>query len=246
MKTYKPDENIKTDVTDALFDAHKIIISLIGLVINIPGVGGTTNRVLDIIYSSPAKKRTDKWIQNIEDALLELEGKIEGLDKEELFRDEEFVSLLIQATQIAVKTHQEEKVRLLKNSLVNAHIASIPFDIKELLIRKLDKLTLSHLVILRYIQDNDFLFLSENNFENIYKNCTDNTTIDLKLEEFILVVKELEEHSLINLGALIQPQQDLVRSFSVWGGINDQNSSAPYLTINYLGRSVLKLIENNY
>ncbi|MEZ9592737.1 hypothetical protein AB4302_17400 [Vibrio breoganii] len=73
---------------------------------------------LNRLAESPVEKRIDKWRIQVTNAINELiENK--SLSLSALLDAEENFSLLIQACQYAIKTHQEKKLQALKYCLLN-------------------------------------------------------------------------------------------------------------------------------
>ena len=60
--------------------------------------------------SRPAvKRRRDYWLKELADSLDQLETKVDGFKVENLVDNEAFISAAIQATQLAIRTHSQEK-----------------------------------------------------------------------------------------------------------------------------------------
>ena len=52
-----------------------------------------------------------------------------GTDLDSLKRNEKFIDTVLQATQIALRSHQEEKRTALRNAVMNTAIGAAPNDI---------------------------------------------------------------------------------------------------------------------
>lgn len=85
----------------------------------IPGIGGPINQLLPLVLAPAVARRRDEWLKELADDLDQLEQKVEGFKVEELANNEAFVSATIQATRIAIGTHQREKREYLRNALLN-------------------------------------------------------------------------------------------------------------------------------
>jgi hypothetical protein len=86
--------------------------------------------------------------------LADLEQKIEGATMEALQQNESFISATLQATSIALRTKQEEKLDALRNAVLNVAAGDSPDeDIQSMFLQWVDNLTSWHLRILKFFQD---------------------------------------------------------------------------------------------
>ena len=68
--------------------------------------------------------------------------------------DPAFVTTTLHATQIALRTHQEEKLEALRNSVVNSAIGTAPEDdVQAIFLNLVDAFTPTHLQILKYFKN---------------------------------------------------------------------------------------------
>lgn len=88
------------------------------------------NLVADIVlprFFIPAiNRRRDEWFKELASDLSQLEDRVEHI-----FNDEAFISASIQATHIAVATHQREKRQYLRNALLNIAEGKRPDETKQ-------------------------------------------------------------------------------------------------------------------
>jgi hypothetical protein len=79
--------------------------------------------------------------------------ELEGLDIESLRENEEFISAVMQASQIAMRTHQDEKLEALRNAILNVVSRNAPDEALQLVFLNLvDTFTDWHIRILRLFQ----------------------------------------------------------------------------------------------
>lgn len=98
---------IKAQGTDKTHTIQQLINSA-------PTDSGGLTAITDTVWNPMVEQRRARWSHHVIEALEELESEIEGLVNK-LSKDQEFLSLLMNATQIAIKSHQEEKYSYLKN-----------------------------------------------------------------------------------------------------------------------------------
>ena len=64
--------------------------------------------LLNYLITPPLEKRRNEWLDALGTRLVELE-KEKGISLEDLKENDEFIDIVIQATQIALRSSQEEK-----------------------------------------------------------------------------------------------------------------------------------------
>lgn len=115
----------------------------------VPIAGDPLVEAFQLVFGPPLERRRDEWIKSIAADLEELGKTVEGLTPQKLADDPAFVSTLIVATQVALKSHQTEKIEALRNALKNAALGRFPdFDVRAILLRFVDQLTPQHLAVL--------------------------------------------------------------------------------------------------
>lgn len=124
--------------------------SLIGM---IPFVGGAGSELIGLL-SSPVAQRRDDWFEDLQRRLQNLEGKVDGFKFEDLAQNEQFVSATLQATQSALRTHQQEKLEALRNAVLNVASGIRSYaDRQEQFLALVDRFTSEHLVLLNLFRD---------------------------------------------------------------------------------------------
>jgi hypothetical protein len=133
--------------------AHKAVKAGLSL---IPWVGGSAAEIFAAIMAPPLQKRRDQWIEDIAKELGDLRDKRPEINLDELLTSDKFITVVLHATQTALKNHQKEKLEALKNSILNAALRTdLDEDLQMVFMRYIDELTPWHLRILTYFQDPD-------------------------------------------------------------------------------------------
>ena len=115
----------------------------------IPAAGGPIQVVFENIFSAPIEKRKQAWLESLADVVTELQQRIEGLTAEKLSENEVFVTVAMQASQVAIRNHQGEKLRALRNAVLNSGLPNAPEEDEQLIfVRLIDQLTPWHLRLL--------------------------------------------------------------------------------------------------
>ena len=116
----------------------------------IPLVGGTISELLSII-ASPISKRRDEWLIRIYNELQQLQNQIPEFDISELSKNEVFITIVMHATQTAIKNHNDEKLEALKNAVLNSAVKiDLDDNMQLMFINYIDSLTPLHLRILGF------------------------------------------------------------------------------------------------
>ena len=119
----------------------------------IPIAGTAAIELLNVIVAPPLEKRRTKWMEDIGNALIELEEKM-GLALESLQQNEVFIDVALEATQLAIKTSNEEKRAALKNAILNSALPTSPEEsLQKLFLSLIDTLTVWHLKLLELFND---------------------------------------------------------------------------------------------
>ena len=117
-----------------------------------PLLGGTVAELFDFVVSPHLSKRKDGWLESIAKALNELSQKVDSFDISKLSENDVFISVLLEASSMAIKTHQAEKHEMLTNAVCNS-VCSTKLEYEQIkhFIAMIDGLSLEHILILKYL-----------------------------------------------------------------------------------------------
>jgi len=90
---------------------------------SIPDIGGPAAELFTALITPPLEKRRQEWMQEVGEALKQLEQE-RGLKLEELKYNDGFIDIVMQASQAAMRNSQEEKRQALRNTVLNAALSS--------------------------------------------------------------------------------------------------------------------------
>ncbi len=112
-------------------------------------IGGTLiTCIWDSIKAHVADRRMEDWKNQIEEKLSTLECSLESIGENELF-----ASAMMKATDIAIKTAENEKRQYLANAVKHSINVSIEESVMMIYLDLLDKYTLWHLRILHLFRN---------------------------------------------------------------------------------------------
>ncbi|MGH8612142.1 MAG: hypothetical protein ACREYF_08900, partial [Gammaproteobacteria bacterium] len=130
--------------------AHRVARAAIG---SVPVVGSAAVEAFSALVTPPLEKRRTAWMEAVATELQRLSAS-RGLSLDDLRTNEDFLDVLFEASQAAIKTSQEEKLAALKNAVLNAAAASSPDESRmKIYVRLVDDLTVWHLRVLTLVNN---------------------------------------------------------------------------------------------
>lgn len=145
------DDELQVPRASAGDRAHTLARAGLGTV---PIAGAALAELFAAIVLPPLARRRDAWMEAVGKRLRRLEDRVDGLRLEDLADDESFVTTAVQATTVALRTHQEEKRDALRNAVVNAALTGAPDDdLRQVFLNAVDELTPVHLRLLAFLDD---------------------------------------------------------------------------------------------
>jgi len=118
------------------------------------------------IFASPLEKRKQAWLEQLAEIVSEVEARVTDLTPEKLASNEAFVTVAMQASQIAIRNHQHAKLDALRNAVLNAALPNPPQEDEQMIfLRLIDQLTPWHLRVLAVL-DNPQTWMQRNQTQN--------------------------------------------------------------------------------
>ncbi|WP_461519790.1 hypothetical protein [Porticoccus sp.] len=117
----------------------------------IPILGGAAVELFQNVVQPPLEKRRAEWMEKVGQKLQDLEEN--GLDLDGLRENEQFISAAMYASQLALRTHNREKLEALRNAVANVAIGQAPEEaLQHIFFNLVDTLTELHVQLLRVFQ----------------------------------------------------------------------------------------------
>ena len=189
-----------SSASDAVHSLAKVVISAI------PGIGSPAAELFGAVVQPPLERRRDEWIQSVGLALEKL--RRDGLDLDTLRNNEAFIDTALQATQIALRNHQEEKRAALRNAIMNTAIGGTLDDMRRcMFLRYVDEFTPEHLGILALFDDPVKWFeRAQRAFPNLYMGGLSHVLVGafpaLPREIYEQIWRDLYQRGLVNTDGL--------------------------------------------
>lgn len=115
---------------------------------SVPWIGGPLAELFQAVVTPPIDKRRQAWMEQIGEDMQKLQN--EGLKIEDLQDNQQFISAVMHASQIAIRTHQQEKLEALRNAVRNVAVGRSPDDTRlNLFLDMVDNLDTAHIRLLK-------------------------------------------------------------------------------------------------
>jgi len=116
-----------------------------------PFLGGPLKEFFSMVIAPPLERRRNEWLIEIYNRLQLLEKTSDKFKPENLVKNENFFSIFLQATQIAMRTHQSEKLEALRNTVTNSVLMpTVDENLQMIFLNFIDRYTPWHLKLLQF------------------------------------------------------------------------------------------------
>jgi hypothetical protein len=143
-----PKDKLKVPKRSGGDAAHAVVKAGLSAV---PVVGGSAVELFQYVIQPPLEKRREEWMAALGEKLHEIESN--GLKLEDLQNNQKFISAVMHASQVALRTHQNAKLEALRNAVLNVATGQGPDEtLQHLFLEFVDSFTELHLRILKLFQ----------------------------------------------------------------------------------------------
>lgn len=197
-------DDLKPDWKDRVHTGAQLIFS------EIPAVGGLVTEVFNEIVTPSLERRRNEWLNDLMEKVVRLEQKVEGFKIDSLAENDQFLTCLLEATQIALRTHQKMKLECLRNAVINTAIMeSIDDDKINMYLHLVQVFGQNHLKLLLLLKDPRHFFQNQGITPPSFLSGSPLNLIeiaypDLKEEKEYLnkIILDLYQNGLINTQSL--------------------------------------------
>lgn len=240
-------KNIEVPKEKVVDIGYKLILGFTG---ELP-LGGVINEVLTSVIPISIEKRTQRWREEVTSILNDLNNRY-GNIVDELRNNDEFVTLLLEATNYALRTHRIEKIKLFGQILRNSLNTTGNFYIKEMYVKYIDELDPKQIEILNFVRKNKTQLNKIDTYQKLYQLLVARGMfISVKVEDqFDLSVlkyflKDLESKGLIVVSEYFEDTKNNVKDYTSVVTDDENQNGLPYISITGLADDFLMLIMNN-
>ncbi len=213
-----------------------------GTISGIPVAGGILAEWFNFLVASPLERRTAQWMRSIAEGLRALESRC-LIDFNDLHYNENFTTVMVRATQAAMRNHQDDKVRALRNAVLNAAVEiDVDDDIQALFIDYVDRFTPSHLLILTYICENEDALSNVDSYESLFTEIVQRApNMSARKREFRMFCSDLTNTGLLNVSIDVDDFPSDVRGGDFITN-EPRDPNLPMVKVTDLGRRFLAYI----
>lgn len=184
--------------------AHSLATAILSWV---PGA----TELFEYFVKPPLEKRREDWMKMVSEALISLENS--RFDIQKLQSDQQFITIVLQASAIALRNHQQEKLIALRNAIVNsASHRDIDEDIQLLFVRYVEELTPSHLKLLTFLirEVKDLALLKS--YTQLYESLLKQHPNSMPRDEFRMLFQDLSARGLIRVSPFMDDFEDIYQA----------------------------------
>lgn len=185
---------------------YALIRAMLG---SIPHLGAVASELFGLIITPSLEKRRIEWMENIAEALQKLLEQ-KTITIENLSQNETFINAILHASRSALMTNQKEKIRALRNAVINSALPiSLDEDTQQIFLNLVDTFTRWHLKILKFLKDPSDCGIALKMGQPYIPLSALTRVLEQKYPEltgrydfYSLILKDLSDRGLINMSAM--------------------------------------------
>lgn len=229
-KKYEPPES---EIADT---AHLVTRGILSLVPGAP-------ELYEWFIRPPLEEKLDAWRVQVGEALRQLEAN-KGVDLELLQTDHRFISIVLQATTIAMRNHQGEKLSALHNAILNsAEAEGFEEDLQFVFIRLIDELTPSHLSLLSFFVKNKRGLANIESYTKLYRWYEQLHVNGISQEVFRLICNDLSSRGLVRISQDLRDYDDIYQASNLL--LEDTEEDLPRIIVPEIAEQFLAFISKD-
>ena len=202
-----------------------------------PFFGAT--ELLERFISPPLQRRTEKWMEDIAEALRALEQNI-GIKIEALQNNDLFITVVTQATRVAIGNHQREKLEALKNVIVNSASSHENEDIQIIFIRFIDELTPSHLFLLKFFIDEEERLGKIKSYAEVFDMVVSGKINIASKDDLRMLVGDLSTRGVLRVSRDIEDDENIYQAGPLL--LESTNDNLPRIIISDVAQKFIRFI----
>ncbi len=169
------------------------------------------SELFERFISPPLEKKLEAWREDVGEALRQLEAN-NKIDLELLQSDNRFISIVMHASTIAMRSYQKEKLTALRNAIINSiEIDNFKEDLQFIFIRFIDELTPTHILLLSFFVKNGSGMTDIESYSRIY-DWFEHLHPNISKEIFRLMCNDLTSRGLIRISQDLGDFDDIYQS----------------------------------
>ncbi len=199
------------------------------------------SELFEYFVKSPLTKRTDEWMVNLADFL----ERNFGYDLENLASNPKFLTVVIQATRVAMVSHQREKLEALRNAVVSSvYTQDISDDLQLTFIRFIDELTPSHILLLKFFVEFETELSKLKSYPDLFSffNSHYEYSNALYRDEFKMLIGDLNTRGLLRISQDMGDFDDIYKASTLLLAKTDD--SLPRILVTTVAKDFIRFISD--
>jgi hypothetical protein len=193
----------------------------------VPFVGGSLQILFDDVLQPSLEKRRQAWFRKLGEVVDELSRRFDDFNPAHLDGNENFVSAVMQASRIAMTTHRDDKLAILKDCLINLVVPGAPSDLTvSRFLRFVDLFEPEHFLVLRYATSPEQWYADKQiprgtNYVGAPSTILGSARLPVAGLQLQLVLRDLDREGLANTASLntMMTEQGMWQSFATDLGV---------------------------
>jgi hypothetical protein len=210
-----------------------------GAVGAVPLFGSAAVEFLNGVLPSRYERRRDQWMHAVYEALTHLldESQIRALET-----NESFLSALASAIPAVLRAHQEEKLKALRNAVINAAAVDPEDDRAQIFIRYVDELTPGHVRLLATMLElSDELYRVKSHHDLMVRLSPGIVPEISWADDFRVRLQDLQTRMLVRISPSLEELDDVFRENLVTTQVGER-TERPMVRVTHVGRAFLEFI----
>lgn len=188
------------------------------------------------------QKEVEKWREAVHGKLEELGTTDTNFSLENLKNNSEFSSVLIRATQIAARNHQEKKLEYLKNIILNTPGSLFNPDLKLTFLNFIDELSVGQIQLLFSLYNKIKETQHLNGYQELYEFLKDELEVDWSKDILKMNMLALETRGLIWISKSFNDFEEEMFSSSHMSFNDEEKKEFKFIIILEAGKGLLNYI----
>lgn len=236
MTNKKLTDKYQPPVADSGDTAHLVKKAALSFVPGAPDL-------FEYFVKPPLQKRLEKWQEVIAAGLRYLEDN-QGVKLETLQNNELFITIVAQATSVAVRNHQREKLDMLRNAIMSSALnPRMDDDLQLIFIRFIEELTPFHLHLLRFFVSHNDDLKSLTSYPSIYQLVSNTVTDLISKDQFKMFLGDLNTRGLIWISQDIEDFEDVYHADAILA--ESTNDDLPRLIVTDIAKMFIAFISEH-
>lgn len=206
---------------------------------------GPVSPLLSFVWPSFHQKEVERWRNDVHNELIRLGETQDEYKIENLLNNSEFISILIQATQIASRNFQDEKLRHLKNIVLNTPITPPSPDIKLIFLNFIDELSVIQIKILSILNNRNTEIESIKSYPELFDFLTRICGLNISRHEFRMYLLGLVNKGLLRLSNDFDDFEDEIYTSHGMAIEDGKEKLNIYILVLNTGKSLLEFISEH-